>query len=92
MSDFEYWVYRGLIAVLLMIVGWVIKSFATKVTDKLDQLIEAMHALASKNIAHESQLKQISEQQADHSNRLNDHAARIRDVELKQAVHNYIDK
>ena len=85
MSDFEIWVYRGLIAALVVVIGWVIKGFATKVTNKLDELIEAMNGLAGKYIAHEGQIKQVIDQQTDHSARLNDHGGRIRTLEIEHA-------
>ena len=78
MNEFEIWLYRGLIAGLVMIVGYGIKVFATRVTDRLDKLIEAMNT-------HEGRIKQIVEQQADHSKRLNDHGGRIRTLEIDHA-------
>jgi hypothetical protein len=78
MNEFEIWLYRGLIAALVMIVGYVVKVFATRVTDRLDKLIEAMNT-------HEGRIKQIVEQQSDHSKRLNDHGGRIRSLEIEHA-------
>ncbi len=85
MSEFETWVYRGLIVGLFALVAWAVKGFATKITDKLDELIEAMNALSGKNIAHDGQIKQVVDQQADHAKRLNDHGGRIRTLEIKHA-------
>lgn len=78
MNEFEIWLYRGLIAALVMIVGYVIKVFATRVTDRLDKLIEAMNT-------HEGRISQIVQTQADHSKRLNDHGGRIRTLEIDHA-------
>ena len=78
MDEFEVWLYRALIAALVMIVGYVVKVFATRVIDRLDKLIEAM-------TTHEGRIKQIEEQQVDHSKRLNDHGERIRKVEIEHA-------
>ena len=61
-----------------MIVGYGIKVFATRVTDRLDKLIEAMNT-------HEGRIKQIVEQQVDHGKRLNDHGGRIRTLEIEHA-------
>ncbi|MEI6062052.1 MAG: hypothetical protein WCR72_15225 [Bacteroidota bacterium] len=85
MSEFEMWLYRGLIAVLGVIVAWGVKLFASKVFTKFDELIEAVNALSGKYLTHEGQIKQVVDQQFDHAKRLNDHGARIRQVELKQA-------
>ena len=85
MPEFEIWIYRGLIAALFLIVGWVVKLFATKVFDKFDELIQAVNALSSQYAAHEGQIKQVVDLQADHSNRLNDHGGRIRTLEIEHA-------
>ena len=61
-----------------MIVGYGVKVFATRVTDRLDKLIEAMNT-------HEGRIKQIVETQVDHSKRLNDHGGRIRTLEIEHA-------
>ena len=85
MSEFEMWVYRGLIGLLIAVIGWVIKNFTTKVTRKLDELIDAMNSLSGKYIAQEGQIKQVVDVQSDHAKRLNDHSERLRQVEIKQA-------
>jgi hypothetical protein len=78
MNEFEIWLYRGLIAALVMIVGYVVKVFATRVTDRLDKLIDAMNT-------HEGRISQIVQTQEDHSKRLNDHGGRIRTLEIDHA-------
>jgi|GEM_PF-1830637 len=83
MSGFELWFYRGLVAILVIVVWWAIRRFATQVTTKLDQLIAAIQELSGKNIEHTERLNQLTQQQTDHTSRLNDHSKRIRNLELK---------
>lgn len=92
MSEFELWLYRGLIAVLILIVAWAARMFASKVFDKFDKLIVAVQSLTGQLITHEGQIKQICDRQTDHSARLNDHSKRIRGIELGQAGVKHQDK
>ena len=93
MIDFEVWIYRGIIAIAAIIIWWAVRRFAINVMDKFDELIKAIASLDGKYIAQEGQIKQIADQQGDHSKRLNDHATRLRNAELKQArCRNYQEK
>lgn len=85
MGEFELWVYRGLIAVLVLIASYFIRKFADRVTDKLDEMITAMNLLSEKNVTNESRITRILDQQLEHTKRLNGHGERIRKVEIEHA-------
>lgn len=91
MDAFEVWAYRGLIALLLVVLWYVVRKFTSnisfkfnQITEKIDVLIEAIRGLGETNVAHEERIKSIQKSVDDHTKRLNDHSKRIREIEIKQ--------
>lgn len=84
-SAFEIWAYRSIILLLIAIVGWTVRTYATKVTDKLDALITAINDLSSKYVGHDERIKAESQRIDEHGKRLDDHSKRLRCVENKIA-------
>ena len=80
MSDFETWVYRGVIAVTLIILWY----FARQVLNQLKEMNVQLKQMNDKGIVHDGKLELINNTVDDHRNRLNDHSKRIRTVEQKQ--------
>lgn len=84
-SVFEIWAYRTIIFILIGIVGWVIRRYAAKVTDRLDTLIVAIYDLGTKYVGHDERLKSQSERIDEHVKRLDDHSRRLRHLEQNKA-------
>ena len=80
MSDFEIWVYRGAILILLAILWYLAKG----VLIQLKEINRNLNNVSDQGIRHDEQLKQSNSRIDSHENRLNDHAKRIREVEHKQ--------
>ena len=80
MSDFEIWIYRGLAIILVTIVGYGIK----KLIAKIDELIQEIQKLALKEIEHEKEIEFINDRLKNGDTRLNDHACRIRALEVNR--------
>ncbi|MFZ4545930.1 MAG: hypothetical protein ACOYN4_00765 [Bacteroidales bacterium] len=81
MGEFETWVYRGLIAIGVIIIWWAAKRFISKVLDKLDQLIEKIDKLAEANSAHEEKFTWINKTVELLTNQVKGLEARLRRVE-----------
>lgn len=79
MSEFEIWTYRSLAIILITIIGYGIK----KLIAKIDELIEEIQKLALKEVEHEKEIEFINDRLRNGDNRLNDHACRIRNLEVK---------
>ncbi len=86
MTEFEIWLYRSLIILLLVIIWFVVKSFSVSITKKIDELINSINELTKEMATQRGEITQLTNGQHDHSNRLNDHGKRIRQLELDRAA------
>ena len=84
MSEFETWVYRGVIALLLIVVWAVIKIGAKKILEELRDMNCSLKILSDSSLIHDGDIKLVKDQVGSHEKRLSDHTVRIRDVERKQ--------
>jgi hypothetical protein len=82
--EFEIWIYRGLIGFILMVIWYFIKRWSVKIDQKFDELIKAVNQVGLKNETQNGQIEILNRVQATHETRLNDHAKRLRNVELNQ--------
>jgi len=85
MSDFEVWVYRGAIVVLLVILWYLAKG----VLKELKLIREFLQELKLIQTRQDEVIKGINEHVGDHKKRLDDHSQRLREVELKQGSCQY---
>jgi hypothetical protein len=83
---FELWIYRGLIAILLVIVWYVVKKFTAGILTKIDIVIQKLSDLALSNNTHEERITNLIEADKQFAKRLDDHAIRIRKIETKQSA------
>lgn len=81
--DFEIWVYRGLIGLLLIILWFVVQRFTKKIDEKFDELIAAVHDLSKSSALQNSEIRHIERKAEAHDTRLNDHSKRIRKLETE---------
>lgn len=75
MDQFEIWVYRGLIGLLLIVVWWVVKRWADGISNKFDKLIKLMNDYTTKTAEQEVRLSTLEK-------RADNHGERIRDLEI----------
>jgi len=80
MSDFETWLYRGIIAIALGVIWY----FAKRVLSELKDMNTNIKAISDKGIQHDGKLELVQSQVKSHDERLNDHADRLRNVERTQ--------
>ncbi|HNX87713.1 MAG TPA: hypothetical protein PKH58_01410 [Paludibacteraceae bacterium] len=85
MTPFETWLYRGIIAVILLIVWYFIQRFVNNVQDKLDDIQDGINKLNNQSGVHEERLKAMNMAIESQGERLNDHSQRLRMVETNQA-------
>ncbi|MEI6683435.1 MAG: hypothetical protein WCO44_12435 [Bacteroidota bacterium] len=85
MSEFEIWVYRGAIVVLLGILWYLAKG----VLKELKLIREFLQELKNIQTRQDEIIKGIQEHVGDHKTRLDNHSERIRNVELKQGSCQY---
>lgn len=80
MSEFEMWVYRGAIAILLAILWYLGKG----VLKQLKEINSTLKSVQIQNTRTQKDVEAIKKEQANHEGRLNNHAERIREIELVQ--------
>lgn len=81
---FEIWIYRGLIAILLIIVWYVVKKFTAGILTKIDIVIQKLSELALSSNTHEERIANLINADKQFAKRLDDHAIRLRNVETVQ--------
>jgi hypothetical protein len=80
MSEFEVWLYRGCIVILLGVLWYLAKG----VLKELKLIRGTLQALQLAQARQDGQIKLVSNTQESHEKRINDHAERLRDIERKQ--------
>ena len=87
MSDFELWIYRGSIVILLAVLWYLAKQVLTQ----LKEMNLNIKSLAEKGIMHDGKLEMVQAQGIELVKKVDDHENRIRDVERKQDQCQYCD-
>lgn len=85
MKGFEIWMYRGIIAVLLMISWYFIRVWAKRIEEKFDTVIKTLQDMGLKNKEQTMLIQNLMDNKKSVGNRLNDHSKRIRNLELDTA-------
>lgn len=70
MEQTQIWVLSGLVAMLVGVVGWGLKSAASQLSKKLEAILNELKTLNSKTIIHEQQLQNVHETLKDHEGRI----------------------
>jgi hypothetical protein len=78
MSDFEIWIYRALVSILVIVIGW----YLQKLVLKIDELICTIQELAKNDVKQAAQIDNINDRLRVTDGRLNDHSQRIRTIEI----------
>jgi len=79
MNDFEIWLYRGAITILLVILWYMAKRLLVE----LKEIKDAITKLSENGIRYEGSINLIRNQLVQQGKRINDHAERLREIERK---------
>jgi len=79
-QNFEMWIYRGAIVVLLSILWYLAKG----VLKELKLIRSALQGLNMSQIKQDGRIKSLEETRINHETRLNAHSASIRQIEKNQ--------
>lgn len=79
MNDFEMWIYRGAITILLAILWYMGKRLLAE----LKEIKAAIQGLSENGIRYEGLIQLIRSQMTQHNKRIDDHAGRLRELERK---------
>ena len=84
-SEVKIWILVTVVSVMAAILGFVIKLVTREVIKRLDDIVTELKQLTRTTTVQEQQIKRLQEQQNTINHRLNEHAARLRSLEV---VHN----
>ncbi len=77
------WILVTAVSVIATVLGFLIKTVTDQVIKKLDEIVRELKQLTRTSAVQEQQIKELQEQDKNLNYRLNDHANRIRSVEMK---------
>ena len=77
MTDFELWIYRGGLLILLMILGYLAKD----IMKELKKIAASIAVLTNQGMHQQDQIISIKEKLESHETRLNTHRDQIRLIE-----------
>jgi hypothetical protein len=80
MSEFEIWVYRGAIVILLGVLWYLAKG----VLKQLKEINISLRDILIWNGGTDIKIKDIEKETSENKQRLNEHGRKIRDLELNQ--------
>lgn len=85
---FILYVITGIITISATVIWWTIRSWTNRIDAKFDMLIKSVQSLGVKDAKQDEQLGHIRNHQNTQDSRLNDHAKRIRTIEIKHGGSN----
>jgi hypothetical protein len=80
MTEFETWLYRGIIAVALIVIWY----FLSRLLTEIQEMNANIKLIGEKGLVHDGKLELVDNKVTQHESRLNDHTNRLRCVERKQ--------
>lgn len=87
--EVKLWVALSVIGILTPLVMYAGKWAIDQITSKLDQIIKQNAEFNSELVRHNSEIVNMKEDIKINGTRLNDHADRLREIELDHAKCNY---
>lgn len=81
--EIQNWILSGLMALMLMIGWWSVRSWIQTITNKIDHLITSVQNLTMSNVRQAGDINNLSKRVDTADNRLNDHSNRIKHLEIK---------
>ncbi len=67
------------------VIWWGVRSFSTRIIEKLDELIKTVASLDSKYIAQQVEIRNLKEKTAEHSRSIEGLRNKVNEVATKQA-------
>ncbi|MGH2645756.1 MAG: hypothetical protein ACRDE2_17525 [Chitinophagaceae bacterium] len=81
--DVKIWILTALLLLALSILGFIIKTITHQILKRLDEIVDELKGITKITAVQEQQIKSLVDQQGNTNQRLNDHATRIRKLEIR---------
>ncbi|WP_146161516.1 hypothetical protein [Mangrovibacterium marinum] len=82
--DLKVWILSGVIGAGSVLLWWIIRKAIDGVYARLDRMIEQNEETGKMLVEHGNELKSLDRRINVNENRLNDHAKRIRQLEINK--------
>ncbi len=83
LTEIKIWILIGVAGVMATVLGYVIKVVMDQVIKRLDEIVKELKQLTQATTIQGQQIKGLQEQDAIIHRRLNEHSARIHELEIK---------
>ncbi len=83
LSEIKIWILIGVAGVMATILGFIIKVVTGQVIKRLDEIVVELKQLTHATTIQGQQIKGLQEQDAIIHRRLNEHSARIHELEMR---------
>ena len=90
MHEVYIWVLSGVLTFMISLLVIVGTSMAKQLGKKLDALTDSMNELIQLTSRQTEQIKTLYNNESASTHRINDHANRLREIELRCAKHNKV--
>lgn len=81
-TELKLWVVLAVLSALTAIAAFMLQLITTQVIKRLDTIVEELRTLSHSALVQEQQIKNLQESDHQHTQRLNNHAERIRTIEF----------
>lgn len=81
-AELKLWVVLAVLSALTTIAAFLLKLITSQVIKRLDTIVSELRSLSHAALVQEQQIKSLQESDHQHTQRLNNHAERIRTIEF----------
>ena len=82
--ELKFWIAASALVIVTSVLAFLLKTWFREILEKLDDLAREMKQATRSATVHDEQIKNLREQDRDMHLRLNDHALRIRKLEMSK--------
>ncbi|TAN18823.1 MAG: hypothetical protein EPN37_04485 [Chitinophagaceae bacterium] len=83
-KDIKIWILTTALILVISVIGFIVKTITRQILKRLDQIVNELKQVTRLSTVHEQQIKSLGDQQANTNMRLNDHAVRLRKLEIQR--------
>jgi len=91
MQEVKLWILVSLVVIMGSVLGFIGKVVTKIIIQRLDDIVKELRELNKASSMHAQDIKNLQEADTVINHRLNNHADRIRVIEMKGAKTNHID-
>ena len=83
MDEVKIWILLSAVTIMSLILGFMIRIVTQQVIKRLDEIVNELKQLTKISAIQEQQISELKDREELINSRLNNHAVRIRSIEMK---------